>query len=45
MGQARNMSLFGESKISGKVLGFGVGMVTPHPVQSALKSVCKDIMH
>lgn len=35
------MSPFGESKTSGKVLGFGVRMVIPYPVQSALKSVQK----
>lgn len=45
MGQAGNMSLFGESKTSGKVLGFDVGMVTAYPVQSAFKSVFNDTVH
>lgn len=39
------MNFFGQPKTSGKVLGFGVGMVTPHPVQSALNSVHKNILH
>lgn len=44
-GQAGSMSLFGESKTSGKVLKFGDVVVIAYPVQSALKSVCKDIVH
>lgn len=45
MRQAGNLRLFGDPKTSRKVPKFGDVMVIASSVQSALKSVCKDIVH